>query len=426
VSEEALVRFARDLVEEISAGRALALAGSPGLADAEGNVPGPAGVAGSPVPVPEARSGSGAVHPHLGHHLLRPGGDTISGHAHAHVPRPWEPEAPDAKTVALQQAKEELDKYGEWEEKVGDYQRATKELDDHSAKQAAQGIPLPGTYKPWTPDEHASHARYGEDALTSALRGGKATSQSETHDGSGQAWSGERAAMHNDLVHGALDQATDVPSGRKALLVGGLDHPAKRAVLKSHPSIKPEDYVHVDHNRIKEEMAKQGLVPEVKGLSPGEASPLVHEEAAHVGHLMTAEAMRRGKNLAIHTPMSDPAAVQSHAQRLKDAGYSVHGVFVHTPVDAAVDSARRAHKNGHEKYRQEKGTGARLPLPGILASAETAGGSSVNHDVFNSSKPQFHSWEKWSHDGKLLEKSEHPQPDHGIASAEELRKTLGR
>lgn len=80
-AEEALLALAQDLVEEIAAGRALELAQS-----SAGSSPASAPAA-PPVEIPEPKKGAGAVHPHLGSHLVTLPGDTISGHAHAHIPR---------------------------------------------------------------------------------------------------------------------------------------------------------------------------------------------------------------------------------------------------------------------------------------------------------------------------------------------------
>ncbi len=76
-----MVALARDLVEEIAAGRALELAafgqGAPAAAPA----------------VPPAKTGAGAVYPQLGSNLIVPPGDTISGLAYVHMQPPQPPGA---------------------------------------------------------------------------------------------------------------------------------------------------------------------------------------------------------------------------------------------------------------------------------------------------------------------------------------------
>lgn len=78
-AHDSLMALARDLVEEISAGRAIELAASMGSAGAV-SVPPQAQQPRNPV-----LRGAAAVHPHLGQHLARLPGDTISWHAYKHL-----------------------------------------------------------------------------------------------------------------------------------------------------------------------------------------------------------------------------------------------------------------------------------------------------------------------------------------------------
>jgi hypothetical protein len=82
-AHESLVALARDLVEEIAAGRALELAA--------GQPPAPGA---APAPVPPAKTGAGAVYPQLGDSLMVQPGDTISGLAYAYLSPPQPPGQP--------------------------------------------------------------------------------------------------------------------------------------------------------------------------------------------------------------------------------------------------------------------------------------------------------------------------------------------
>lgn len=73
-AHEAMLSLARDLVEEIAAGRALELAAG------QGQPPAPPAA-----PVPPAKKGAAAVYPGLGQNLTGLPGDTISGLAYAHL-----------------------------------------------------------------------------------------------------------------------------------------------------------------------------------------------------------------------------------------------------------------------------------------------------------------------------------------------------
>lgn len=76
--------------------------------------------------MPPPPKGAHAVHPHLGHHLARLPGLSISQHELAHVARPFEvpPQTPEG--AALEQANKRLAKYAEREEKA-----RQADLNDH-------------------------------------------------------------------------------------------------------------------------------------------------------------------------------------------------------------------------------------------------------------------------------------------------------
>lgn len=140
--DDALMAFTQDLVAEAAAGLALELAGGFGAppAAADPNAP---QMAAQVNPWPP-KVGAAAVHPQLGGHLITAyPGDTISGHAHAHVPRPVEPILPDPREEKLAGQKQELDEYGEWEQQVRDYDRASRELESHAKSVRSQGKRLP-------------------------------------------------------------------------------------------------------------------------------------------------------------------------------------------------------------------------------------------------------------------------------------------
>lgn len=80
-AHQAMLALARDLVEEISAGRAVELAAQ---TQGQAFTPAPPSAVAMRPRNPVLR-GAAAVHPHLGAHLARLPGDTISGHAYQHL-----------------------------------------------------------------------------------------------------------------------------------------------------------------------------------------------------------------------------------------------------------------------------------------------------------------------------------------------------
>jgi len=80
-AHDAMMALARDLVQEIAAGQMLELAAETATQPfAPAKPPQQAVMARNPIP-----RGPAAVHPGLGQHLARLPGDTISGHAYAHL-----------------------------------------------------------------------------------------------------------------------------------------------------------------------------------------------------------------------------------------------------------------------------------------------------------------------------------------------------
>jgi hypothetical protein len=141
-AEDALTALTRDLVHEIAAGMALELAAPP-PGNSSAIPPDAPHMAAQANPWPPKR-GAAAVHPQLGGHLITQyPGDTISGHAHAHVPRPVEPVLPDPREEKLASQKEELTGYKDWEGKVKEYHSAAGELERFAHQHVRQGRRLP-------------------------------------------------------------------------------------------------------------------------------------------------------------------------------------------------------------------------------------------------------------------------------------------
>jgi hypothetical protein len=90
-AHDAVLALARDLVEEISAGRALELAAM---------APGQPAQPGLPAKPEPPKKGAAAIHPELGGYMQSLPGDTISGHAYAHMQPPAPPGQPAAPPIA--------------------------------------------------------------------------------------------------------------------------------------------------------------------------------------------------------------------------------------------------------------------------------------------------------------------------------------
>lgn len=90
-----------------------------------------------------------------------------------------------------------------------------------------------------------------------------------------------------------MDRARNVPCGRLALFTGGLGGAGKTSMLARN-DVDVTQFLTLNNDDIKEEMASDGMIPQVNGLTPMEACPLVHEEASDVLAQLRAMALERG------------------------------------------------------------------------------------------------------------------------------------
>jgi predicted kinase len=232
----------------------------------------------------------------------------------------------------------------------------------------------PPRAEPLTDAEHADHIRDVEQRLDWARSEGLATDYRYTTDPDRTQWVVERAVLHRDLLDDLYSRAADVPCDCRAIMAGGLGGAGKSTVLEGHAGVDRSGYVTINPDDIKEEMSKRGLIPEVAGLTPVEASDLVHEETSYLAKQFAARALADGKNVIWDITMSSESSTASRLDYLKGAGYRATGIFVDIPVEVSVQRADNRYREGHEDYRNGKGQGGRYVPPEVIRSqAQTSG-----------------------------------------------------
>lgn len=251
-------------------------------------------------------------------------------------------------------------------------------------------------WRPLTDAEHAEHVSKVRELLDKARAEGLATDSRYMVDPDTETWSRERRVGHNAIIADIYEAARDVPCEHRAILAGGLPGAGKTTVLEQHAGIDRSRYLTINPDDIKEQMAERGMIPEVAGLTPMEASDLVHEESSHISKRLARRAMREGKNVIWDITMSSLESTQNRISDLRATGYTpVEGMFVEIPVDVGMRRADGRHRDGHDKYRAGFGLGGRFVPADVIAAQQDPDWGSRNRKTFEQVKPELDAWARY-------------------------------
>jgi predicted ABC-type ATPase len=279
------------------------------------------------------------------------------------------------------------------------------------------GAPVPheADRRPLTDAEHAEHVGEVRALLDKARADGLSTDQQHTIDPAREVWSDQRDAMHDSIIEDLYARASDVPCERQAIIAGGLPGAGKSTVLEHHAGIDRSQYLTINPDDVKEEMARRDMIPPVSGLSPMEASDLVHEESSYVARQLALRAQADGKNVIWDITMSSRASTERRIDELRSSGYmQIEGVFIEIPVEISVSRADGRHREGHDDCLTGDGLGGRfIPAEMIRAQADSDWGSR-NRKTFEEVKAHLDRWYLFDNSGQtpVLVQTDRGEEDH--------------
>jgi predicted kinase len=254
--------------------------------------------------------------------------------------------------------------------------------------------------EPLTDDEHAEHVKDIRDRLGNAREHGLRTDQQHTIDPDNKTWSRDRRALHREITDSIYAQSNHVPTDRRAVIAGGLGGAGKTTVLEQYAGIDRSQYLTINPDNIKEEMAKRGLIPHVEGLSPMEASDLAHEESSYIAKRLARRALADGKNVIWDITMSSHKKTEERIGQLRSAGYSrIEGIFVDVQVETAVTRVAARHREGHDDYCAGKGLGGRFVPAEVIERQADPDWGSLNRKNFEAVKHGFDTWTRYENSG---------------------------
>lgn len=187
-----------------------------------------------------------------------------------------------------------------------------------------------------------------------------------------------------------------------AIIAGGMAGAGKTTVLTESAGIDLSQYLNVDPDNIKRAMAARGMIPDVNGLSPMDASPLVHEEASDLAKRLAAMAYEEQVNLLWDITMNTAMSVRIRMEWLQTADYtSIDGIFVDVPLETGASRAMLRYRLDHEKYLDGDGHGGRFVPPGFIEDSKplVGGTSTRNYDVFCEVRDEFDSTAEYDNSG---------------------------
>ena len=271
---------------------------------------------------------------------------------------------------------------------------------DHSADDAPPPPggppPPPGDgpdTRPLTDAEHAEHIPEVRSLLDKAREDGLETRLLHTTDSDHEQWSEDRAVMHDEIIADIYEAARGVPCEGRAILAGGLPGAGKTTILEHHAGVDLSRYLAINPDQIKARMAERGMIPEIAGLTPMEASELAHEESSYIAKQLALRALPDGKNVIWDITMSSRESTEKRINDLRDFGYSrVEAIFVDIPVQTSIQRADARHRKDHDSYRAGEGLGGRYIAPEIIGAQADPDWGSCNRKTFEQVKPKLDAW----------------------------------
>jgi predicted ABC-type ATPase len=241
--------------------------------------------------------------------------------------------------------------------------------------------------------EHEDRTGDVEDRLAKAHAADLASDHQHTTDPDRQQWTAERDRIHGEIIRDIYSEASSVPCEYRAIIAGGLPGAGKSTVLSAQLGIDQSRYLTINPDDIKEEIARRGLVPEIEGLSPMEASDLVHEESSIIAKQLAHRAQLDGKNLIWDITMSSQASTQERIDDLRSAGYNrIDAVFVDIPIETSIRRTQARHREGHDMWRAGKGLGGRYVPPEVILRQTDPDWGSKNRKHFEAAKVTASNW----------------------------------
>jgi predicted ABC-type ATPase len=247
--------------------------------------------------------------------------------------------------------------------------------------------------QPLSDKEWVDHIVEVVENLAEARKAGLRTDRLYTENNAGEIWTEERELLHDSIIEDLYSKASAVPCDHKAIIAGGLGGAGKTTILTQHAGIDLSQYLMINPDNMKEEMARRSMIPDIEGLSPMEASDLAHEESSYLARQLALRAQSDGKNLIWDITMSRTDSTTERILNLRQDGYGqIDGIFVNISTEVSIKRVGARHREGHDDWLCGKGLGGRYVPPVVTMDQADEKWGSKNRRTFEAVKEKLDSW----------------------------------
>lgn len=204
----------------------------------------------------------------------------------------------------------------------------------------------------YTMQEALKRGEFVEKRVEYARKVEKLDSKSLYYDETIEDYTPERKALHNRLLKEVLEKYKDVPCEAKVFMSGGISGAGKTIIL-SKMGIDFQNYATVSSDDFKELHARENAIPQVSGLTPMEASSLVHEESSHLADRLLLNLANQRKNLIYDFTMKSESTTMTRIGTLNKFGYKnedIRIVFVDVPLSVSKSRAKTRYMVGLNNF----------------------------------------------------------------------------
>lgn len=210
-----------------------------------------------------------------------------------------------------------------------------------------------------------------------------------------EVWNPEAKAYMDALVEEMMAElvANGVGQNKRALMMGGLPGAGKTSLVEAY-GLDMNKWAVVNPDVVKEKMIRDGVFPEIKGLSPTEMAGPMHEMSSDISKSFSARVLADGFDMIADITMGGHpkkrtglTGAEGTAVELSELGYQLDAVFVDVPLSMSAVSQNQRHLNGVNRFRDSKVAdtdGGRYVPEEILAGSDTGGPTTLN--VYNFEK----------------------------------------